>query len=254
MSWLDDPKDFHEFLLAPLTNPNWLTARLFYAHKNEITSCLRCGADDERSCYGSQHPYIAYRNVVGIDPSEDIAYFDGYLTEYQIPLEEFYNLTTQSEERCVPNDCRSCIFYQTHKCMPLIEALDDVARDQNSGYIDDVETAVFAVDQFKITPCDNMVLNSNATFGRVEQVVAWKDTMMTAYDIDINSIVPQPRDYVAHKASSHLPVYTPNDRLDTQFGFAVSRALKELKERNVGTETEYYADEIMNPESVWCWE
>lgn len=145
-----------------------------------INDCVSCGGPHvstghELHSNSPMGDYLEYSPQLGrtffVLANEDVA----------IPIDDFYKVEPHDGSERIPIDCRGCDFYQTHKCIPLRNAIDEVISATEFSYSGDVvDDIVREVYSMKIMPCANYKLNPQIRFKNWDSFDDWLD-MMKSY-------------------------------------------------------------------------
>lgn len=168
-------------------NYKWDTPAWYNISPNEFkdedwSCCIACGRKNGNctSFAMMDHDYIAFGDVIDLDEQTgNLIYARG---DHTMSAEKFYLIDKASPntqgETLPPLDCRSCEWYQTEKCVPLRNVIDEY-----DGIWKQVKDPVSLAESYHIKPCVNYQTSQMAGWDTLSDLNDWIDAFEEYYRI-----------------------------------------------------------------------
>jgi hypothetical protein len=142
-----------------ITHSGFLNHGLHGVNYATWDSCIICSGDGPGDCFTNDHRYTSFSDCVEFDPKTNKAYYVSVSGDTILPVENFYWLDDNDGSQTVPLDCRSCALYQTSKCIPLRNAIDDL-----DSILPNIKDPWHQQSGYQISPCANWEPTFNMAF------------------------------------------------------------------------------------------
>lgn len=163
-------------------------------------SCIVCSGDGPGDCYTNDHKYTPFGYCVEYDDDDGEVYYIHEYHEVTLPVKDFYWLDDNDGSKSVPLDCRSCANYQSSKCIPLRNAIDDM-----DGLLHNIKDPKEHQQGYQISPCSNWEPTFHMAFHHDADAHDFISAFKCYYGLTINSKINLGRDVTGKHYFEDVP-------------------------------------------------